>query len=73
MIRSVVMALCLSGLFLNAMSASDPMKPPQFAPAAVEQSAVKRTSFTLQQIKMSQIRFEFQLIRVLIIQIVLFS
>ena len=54
MIRSVVMALCLSGLYLNAMAASDPMKPPQFAPAAVEKSTVKKTSFTLQQIKMSQ-------------------
>ena len=54
MIRSVVTALCLCGLYLNATAASDPMKPPQFAPAAVEQSAVKKTSFKLQQIKMSQ-------------------
>ena len=54
MIRYVFFALCLVGFNLNAHAASDPMKPPQFAPTIEKKAAKKKASFTLQQIKMSQ-------------------
>jgi MSHA biogenesis protein MshK len=44
----------LVGFNLNAHAASDPMKPPRFAPVTEKKAAQKKASFTLQQIKMSQ-------------------
>ncbi len=54
MIRFMSVVLCLLGLQLNAWAANDPMKPPQFTPVKETKAVKKKTSFTLQQIKMSQ-------------------
>ncbi|MEK9712943.1 MAG: general secretion pathway protein GspB [Thalassolituus sp.] len=44
---------CAALCYVDAALASDPMRPPQFAPTQVEAASVKNTSFRLQQIRVA--------------------